>query len=71
MNNVCPIAPDWEWSTAEGSRKFDRLADRLSTFRETLEWLESAETLTLRLRESRALIRENDAATGASGAAEL
>lgn len=42
-----PIAPDWRWGTAEGSRDFDRLVDRQLTFREKLEWLEEAETLTL------------------------
>ena len=46
-------APDWKWCTAEGSRDFDRLSDRQLTFREKLEWLEEAETLTLALREER------------------
>jgi hypothetical protein len=47
------ILPDWKWGTAEGSRELDRLLDRRMTFREKLEWLEEAETLALRLRESR------------------
>ena len=47
------ILPDWKWGTAEGSREFDRLLDRRMTFREKLEWLEEAETLALRLAESR------------------
>lgn len=47
------IKPDWRWGTAEGSREFDRLLDRSLTFREKLEWLEEAETLTLQLRASR------------------
>ena len=38
------IKPDWHWGTPEGSREFDRLVDRGMTFRETLEWLEEAET---------------------------
>ena len=42
-----PIAPDWKWGTAEGSRDLDRLLDRRLTFREKLEWLEEAETLSL------------------------
>jgi len=45
--------PDWRWGTAEGSREFDRLVDRGLAFREKLEWLEEAETLTLRLRAAR------------------
>jgi hypothetical protein len=47
------IEPDWRWGTAEGSREFDRLLDRSLSFREKLEWLEEAETLTLQLRASR------------------
>jgi hypothetical protein len=43
------IQPDWKWGTAEGSRELDRILDRRLTFREKLEWLEEAETLTLRL----------------------
>lgn len=53
MKASLPIPPDWRWGTAEGSRDFDRLLDRRLTFREKLEWLEEAETLTLTLRESR------------------
>jgi hypothetical protein len=48
-----PIVPDWKWGTAEGSREFDRLLDRRLTFRETVEWLEAAETLTLRFQRGR------------------
>jgi hypothetical protein len=52
--NVKPvIVPDWKWGTAEGSREFDRLTDRLLTFREKLQWLEEAETITLQFRASR------------------
>ena len=47
------IAPDWKWGTAEGSREFDRLADRRLTFLEKVKWLEDAETLTLELRARR------------------
>ncbi|MEA3186582.1 MAG: hypothetical protein QOD99_412 [Chthoniobacter sp.] len=47
------MTPDWRWGTAEGSRDFDRLVDRSLTFREKIEWLEEAETLTLQLRVSR------------------
>lgn len=47
------IQPDWKWCTAEGSRDLDRLLDRQLTFREKLEWLEEAETLSLTLRASR------------------
>jgi hypothetical protein len=48
-----PIVPDWKWGTAEGSRELDRLLDRRLTFREKLEWLEEAETLSLRFQASR------------------
>ena len=48
-----PIELSWHWGTSEGSRDFDRLNDRRMTFREKLEWLEEAETLTLRMRAAR------------------
>ena len=51
--NADEILPDWRWGTSEGSRDLDRLLDRRLTFREKLEWLEEAETLTLNLRASR------------------
>ena len=47
------IEPDWRWGTAEGSREFDRLTDRMLTFREKLEWQEEAETLLLQLAAAR------------------
>jgi hypothetical protein len=47
------IVPSWKWATAEGSRDLDRLLDRRLTFREKVEWLEHAETLSLRLEASR------------------
>jgi hypothetical protein len=49
-----PIVPDWKWATPEGSRDLDRLLDRRLSFREKLEWLEEAETLSLRLAAIRA-----------------
>ncbi len=45
--------PDYRWGTPEGSREFDRLVDRSMTFRERLQWLEDAETLSLRMAASR------------------
>jgi hypothetical protein len=53
MNQPLHIQPDWRWGTPEGSREFDRLTDRLLTFREKLEWLEEAETFSLRLQAGR------------------
>ncbi len=53
MSTFEPISPGWCWGTSEGSRDLDRLLDRRLTFREKLEWLEEAETLTLTLRELR------------------
>ena len=48
-----PIVPDWKWGTAEGSRELDRLLDQRLTFREKLEWLEEAETLSLLFQAAR------------------
>jgi hypothetical protein len=45
--------PDWRWCTSEGAELHTLLLGLQSTFREKLEWLEEAETLTLRLRASR------------------
>ena len=59
--------PDWRWGTAEGSREFDRLADRALSFREKLEWLEQAETLTIRFRAER---QRQLRSAGTSGAGE-
>ena len=53
MNLKDAIKPDWRWGTSEGSRDLDRLLDRRLTFREKLEWLEEAETLTLALQAGR------------------
>jgi hypothetical protein len=47
------IKRDWKWGTSEGNRQMDRLPDRQLTFREKLEWLEQAETLSLRLGANR------------------
>ena len=47
------LPTDWYWGTPEGSRAFDRLVERRLSFREKLEWLEEAETLSLRLNISR------------------
>jgi hypothetical protein len=57
MNNPPSIPLDWKWGTAEGSRELDRLLDRRLTFREKIQWLEEAETLSLRLH---GLPRERD-----------
>jgi hypothetical protein len=45
--------PGWQWCTFEGARKQVLLMGLHTTFREKLEWLEEAETLTLQLRASR------------------
>ena len=58
------IVPDWKWGTAEGSREFDRLTDRLLTCREILEWLEEAETLSLRFQAAREKSDRISASTG-------
>ncbi len=61
MNPQPPIAPDWKWGTAEGSREFDRLLDRRMTFREVIQWLEEAEDLTLALRAGREKLQRGEA----------
>lgn len=53
MNASEIIQPDWRWGTPEGNRELDRLLDRRLTFREKLQWLEEAETLTLQMRAAR------------------
>ncbi len=45
--------PGWKCCTAEGAREHVLLQGRHTTLREKLEWLEEAETLTLRLRKQR------------------
>jgi hypothetical protein len=45
--------PGWESCTFEGAEMSTLLMGLQSTFREKLEWLEEAETLTLRLRAAR------------------
>ena len=53
MKAIQSIKPDWKWGTSDGNRKLDRLLDLQLTFREKLDWLEEAETLSLRLQASR------------------
>jgi len=43
----------WKWCTAEGAELHTLLIGLETTFREKLEWLEEAETMTLRLRAAR------------------
>jgi hypothetical protein len=45
--------PGWQWCTFEGAELQTLLIGLQTTFREKLEWLEEAETLTLKMRESR------------------
>jgi hypothetical protein len=45
--------PGWRWCTYEGAREQVLLEGLRTTFREKLEWLEEAETLTLRFRDGR------------------
>lgn len=64
MKTIGPIKPDWKWARSKGSRQLDRLLEQRRTFREKLEWLEEAETLSLRLRKSReARSQENTSKT--------
>jgi hypothetical protein len=43
--------PGWQWCTSEGAELQTLLLGLKTSFREKLQWLEEAETLTLRLRE--------------------
>ena len=52
--------PDWRWGTSEGAELHTLLLGLLCTFREKLEWQESAETLALNLQAGR---RQRKAAT--------
>ena len=45
--------PGWQWCTAEGAELHTLLMGLQTTFREKLEWLEEAETLTLQMRAAR------------------
>ncbi|MGA2852687.1 MAG: hypothetical protein ABSE90_00945 [Verrucomicrobiota bacterium] len=45
--------PDWRWGTFEGAELHTLLLGLTTTFREKLEWLEEAETLSLRWRAGR------------------
>ncbi len=45
--------PDWRWGTFEGAELHTLLLGLTATFREKLEWLEEAETLSLRWRAAR------------------
>jgi hypothetical protein len=45
--------PDWRWGTSKGAELHTLLLGLLSTFREKLEWLEEAETLSLNLQAGR------------------
>jgi len=45
--------PGWEWCTFEGARRQVLLIGLQTTFREKLEWLDEAETLTLQMRTAR------------------
>ena len=45
--------PDWRWGTFEGAELHTLLLGLTTTFREKLEWLEEAETLSLQFRANR------------------
>lgn len=45
--------PGWHWCTPEGAREQVLRLGLKHTLREKLQWLEDAETLTLRLRAAR------------------
>jgi hypothetical protein len=57
--------PGWEWCTSEGAELHTLLLGLKTTFREKLEWLEEAETLTLQLRASREARLKSDQGTEA------
>ena len=49
----------WRFSTAQGARDHVLLMGLETTFLEKLEWLEEAETLSLRFREQRERREQN------------
>jgi hypothetical protein len=53
--------PDWRWGTFEGAELHTLLLGLTTTFREKLQWLEGAETLTLQLRANRKKARKKRA----------
>jgi hypothetical protein len=53
--------PGWQWCTFEGAELHTLLLGLQTTFREKLEWLEEAETLTLQLRAAREKARQSAA----------
>ena len=52
--------PGWQSCTFEGAREQLLLLGLRTTFREKLEWLEEAETLSLRLRANREAQSNNE-----------
>jgi hypothetical protein len=61
--------PDWRWGTFEGAELHTLLLGLTTTFREKLEWLEEAETLTLRLRVGRERSKNQQIPPGNPGSA--
>ncbi len=61
--------PGWETCTFEGAEMSTLRLGLQSTFREKLEWLEEAETLTLRLRAAREKARPKAGTRKRKGAA--
>jgi len=55
--------PGWKSCTFEGAEMSTLLLGLQSSFREKLEWLEEAETLTLQLRASREKARVKGSAS--------
>jgi len=53
--------PGWRWCSSEGAELQTLLIGLQTSFREKLEWLEEAETLTLQLRASRETKRKPEA----------
>jgi hypothetical protein len=58
--------PGWATCTFEGAELSTLLLGLKSTFREKLEWLEEAETLTLQLRASREKARAGSSGSPSS-----
>lgn len=55
--------PGWQWCTAEGAALHSLLMGLESTLTEKLEWLESAEDLTIALRTSREELKTTESPT--------
>ena len=56
--------PGWQWCTSEGAQLHTLLIGLQTSFREKLQWLEEAETLSLHFRAQREKRRAQNGSAG-------